>query len=221
VRSRITAAAERAGRDPGGVLLVAATKTVDPARVAELGSLGVRDLGENRVQEAAVKAAALRDPALRWHLIGHLQTNKANRAAALFAVVHSVDSERVAEALSLRRPDGLPQLEVLVEVELTGLAGHTGAPPERLDAVARAVIAQPRLRLRGLMTMAPPVDDPQQARPTFASLRTLRDELQQRLGTPLPELSMGMSDDYEVAVEEGSTIVRVGRALFGERPARA
>jgi PLP dependent protein len=221
VRSRIAAAAERAGRDPSGVLLVAASKTVEPARVAELIAMGVRDLGENRVQEAAAKAAALPGPAdLRWHLIGHLQTNKVSRAAPLFDVVHSVDSARVAAALSARRPDDLSPLDVLVEAELTGIAAHTGVPPEQLEAVARAVLAEPRLRLRGLMTMAPPTPDQAGARPTFARLRTLRDELEHRLGIPLPELSMGMSGDYEVAVEEGATIVRLGRALFGERPPR-
>lgn len=220
VRSRIAAAAERSGRDPAAVLLVAATKTVDPARVAELVALGVRDLGENRVQEAAAKAPGLSGQGLRWHLIGHLQTNKANRAAPLFDVVHSIDSARVAEALSDRRPDGLAPLDALVEVELTGIAGHTGVPPGQVEALARAVLAQPRLRLRGLMTMAPPVDDAQRARPTFARLRTLRDDLQQRLGAALPELSMGMSNDYEAAVEEGATIVRIGRALFGERAPR-
>lgn len=220
VRSRIVAAAERAGRNPATVLLVAATKTIDPARVAELIALGVTDLGENRVQEAAAKATALPDQALRWHLIGHLQTNKANRAAPLFDVVHSVDSARVAEVLSDRRPPDVAPLDVLVEAELTGIPAHTGVPPQHLEDVARAVLAQPRLRLRGLMTMAPPVEDPAAARPTFARLRTLRDDLQQRLGAPLPELSMGMSSDYEVAVEEGATVVRLGRALFGERPPR-
>jgi len=225
VRGRIAAAAERAGRDPGAVLLVAASKTVEASRVAEMVALGVRDLGENRVQEAAAKVPALAaiagPPGLRWHLIGHLQTNKANRAATLFDVVHSVDGGRVAEALSSRRPEELPPLDVLVEAELTGIAGHTGVPPEQLEEVVRSVLAAgPRLRLRGLMTMAPPVPDPDLARPTFARLRTLRDDLQQRLGVALPELSMGMSDDYEVAVEEGATIVRLGRALFGERPPR-
>jgi PLP dependent protein len=220
VRSRIAAAAGRAGRDPSAVLLVAVTKTIEPARVAEVVALGIRDLGENRVQEAAAKAAALGDPGLRWHLIGHLQTNKANRAAALFDVVHSVDSGRVAEVLSSRRPEDMAPLDVLVEVELTGITGHTGVAEAGVEEAARAVLAQPRLRLRGLMTMAPPVERPEQGRPTFARLRTLRDDLEQRLGAPLPELSMGMSDDFEAAVEEGATIVRVGRALFGERAPR-
>jgi pyridoxal phosphate enzyme (YggS family) len=220
IRTRIAAAAERAGRDPAAVLLVAATKTLEAERVAEIVALGVRELGENRVQEAAAKSAALPDGGLRWHLIGHLQTNKANRAAALFDVVHSVDSARVAETLSARRPDHLAPLDVLVEVELTGIPGHTGVPPAALEEVARAALAEPRLRLRGLMTMAPPVDDPDGARPTFARLRALRDDLQQRLGAPLPELSMGMSNDFEAAVREGATIVRLGRALFGERAPR-
>ena len=219
-RSRIGAAAERAGRDPSAVLLIAVTKTLPAQRVAEAVALGLREFGENRVQEAAAKAAELAPHSLRWHLIGHLQTNKANRAAALFDTVHSVDSARVAEALAERRPDQLPPLDALVEVELTGIPGHTGAPPAQAEAVARAVLALPRLRLRGLMTMAPPVDDAEQARPTFARLRELRDDLQQRLGTALPDLSMGMSNDYEAAVEEGATIVRLGRALFGERAAR-
>jgi pyridoxal phosphate enzyme (YggS family) len=220
IRTRIAIAAERAGRDPAAVLLVAATKTLEAERVAEIVALGVRELGENRVQEAAAKFAALPDGGLRWHLIGHLQTNKANRAAALFDVVHSVDSARVAETLSARRPDHLAPLDVLVEVELTGIPGHTGVPPAALEEVARAALAQPRLRLRGLMTMAPPVDDPDGARPTFARLRTLRDDLQQSLGAPLRELSMGMSNDFEAAVGEGATIVRLGRALFGERAPR-
>jgi pyridoxal phosphate enzyme (YggS family) len=219
-RSRISAAATRAGRDPAAVRLIAVTKTFAAQRAAEVVRLGVGDLGENRVQEAAAKAAEL-PPEVRWHLIGHLQTNKASRAAGLFHTVHSVDSERVAAALSDRRPLDMAPLDVLVEVELTGLAGHTGVPPERLAGVAAAAAGMPRLRLRGLMTMAPLVAAPEAARPTFVRLRGLRDELEQRLGRQLPELSMGMSDDFEVAVEEGATMVRLGRALFGERPPRA
>jgi pyridoxal phosphate enzyme (YggS family) len=214
-RRRIAAAAERGERDPAGVRLVAVTKTVEARRVAEVVALGLRDLGENRVQEAAGKAAELPD-GLRWHLIGHLQTNKASRAAQLFDVVQSIDGTRVAEALSQRR-EGMPPLEVLVEVELTGIPGHTGVPEEGLTGLAEAVAGMPNLRLRGLMTMAPPVADPADARPSFARLRDLRDRLQERIGQELPELSMGMSNDYEVAVEEGATVVRLGRALFGER----
>jgi PLP dependent protein len=218
-RARIAAAAERSGRDPQAVRLIAVSKTVEAARVAAMVALGVRDLGENRVQEALGKAAQLPDD-VRWHLIGHLQTNKAGRAATLFDVVHSVDSERVAQALDERRPAEMAELEVLIEVELTGIAGHTGLQPERLRAVAEEVVRLPRLRLRGLMTMAPYVEQPEQARPTFARLRSLRDELAAALGVELPELSMGMSNDFEVAVEEGATMVRLGRVLFGERPPR-
>ncbi|HEV7679721.1 MAG TPA: YggS family pyridoxal phosphate-dependent enzyme [Candidatus Dormibacteraeota bacterium] len=218
VRTRIGAASERSGRDPGAVRLIAVTKTVEVSRIAAAVELGLRDLGENRVQEAASKAQQL--PAgLRWHLIGHLQTNKAARAVQVFDTLHSVDSERVAEALSQRRADGVP-LEVLIEVELTGIAAHTGAPEGEVERLARSVAAMPHLRLRGLMTMAPPVTDPADARSTFARLRAVRDDVQQRIGQDLPELSMGMSNDFEVAVEEGATMLRLGRVLFGDRPQR-
>ena len=216
VRTRITEAAERVGRDPGSVRLVAVTKTVPTSRIAEALSCGVTDIGENRVQEAVSKHAEL-GGAARWHLLGHLQTNKAGRAAALFDVVHSVDGERVATALATRRPDDLDDLDVLLEVELTGLPNHTGFTEGELEAGLAAVAAVPRLRVRGLMTMAPPVADPEDARPAFARLRTLRDALEQRSGRELPELSMGMSDDYWIAVEEGATMVRIGRAIFGAR----
>jgi PLP dependent protein len=218
-RARIAAAAERAGRDPAAVRLVAVSKTVAPERVAEALAAGVTDLGENRVQEAVAKRPRLPE-GVRWHMVGHLQTNKAARAAATFAVVHSVDSVRLAELLAARRPVGLGDLEVLLEVELTGLPGHTGFAPGDLGGAVEAIGGLDGLRLRGLMTMAPPVADPEQARPAFARLRRLRDEVEQRGGVALPELSMGMSDDYEVAVEEGATMVRLGRAIFGERPPR-
>ncbi len=219
-RERIAAAAERAGREPASVRLVAVSKTVAAARVAEAVAAGVTDLGENRVQEAAAKRPQLPD-GVRWHMVGHLQTNKAARAAATFAVVHSVDSVRLAEALAARRPAELGDLEVLLEVELTGLPGHTGLAPAGLGEAVTAIAGLGGLRLRGLMTMAPPVADPEEARPVFAALRRMRDELEQRWGGALPELSMGMSGDFEVAVEEGATAVRLGRAIFGERPPRA
>ena len=219
VRARIATAADRAGRDAAAVRLIAVTKTFSPQLAAEIVALGVRDLGENRVQEAAAKIPEL--PAdVRWHLIGHLQTNKAGRAAALFGTVHSIDGLRIAEALAERRPEAMPPLDVLVEAELTGIPGHTGARPEALAELAAALLQSPRLRLRGLMTMAPLVDEAEATRPTFVRLRALRDDLEQRLGTALPELSMGMSNDFEVAVEEGATMVRLGRVLFGERPPR-
>lgn len=218
VRRRIADAAGRAGRDPERVRLVTVTKTVDAERVRQAIEAGCHDLGENRVQEAVVKREEL-PGTIRWHLLGHLQTNKAGRAAGLFDVVHSVDSRRIAGALAARRPERLGALDVLLEVELTGLPGRTGYAEAALDAAAQEVGSVEGLRLRGLMTMAAPVGDPEEARPTFARLRRLRDRLEAE-GLSLPELSMGMSDDFEIAVEEGATIVRLGRAIFGERPAR-
>jgi PLP dependent protein len=219
VRERIAAAAGRAGRDPAAVRLIAVTKSVDTARIAQAVEAGVADLGENRVQEAVAKVEQL--PAgLRWHLLGHLQHNKAGRAAGLFDVVHSVDSVRIGEALAARRPADRGDLSVLLEVELTGLPGHTGFTEVALAGGLAALRQVPGLRVEGLMTMAPPADDPADARPTFARLRRLRDALEQQTGQPLPELSMGMTGDFDVAVEEGSTMVRVGRAIFGERPPR-
>ncbi|TMB89541.1 MAG: YggS family pyridoxal phosphate-dependent enzyme [Chloroflexi bacterium] len=213
VRERIAAAASRAGRDPASVRLVAVTKGVDADRINEAIAAGVDDVGENRVQEAVRKHAAV-NAGVRWHMVGHLQTNKARRAAELFQVVHSVDSARVGEALAAGRPHQLGPLEVLVEVDLTGIPGRSGASPQTLTGVVSAVRALPGIRLTGLMTIAPQVDQPDAARPWFAQLRRLRDDLEQTLGAPIPELSMGMSDDFEVAVEEGATVARVGRAIF-------
>ena len=222
VRERIETGAARAGRDPASIRLIAVTKSVDPDRIAEAVLAGVGDLGENRVQEALAKVGHIPvgAAAVRWHLLGHLQHNKAGRAAALFDTVHSVDSARIGGALAARRPDERPDLDVLLEVELTGLPGHTGFTELALGEGLAALRAVPRLRVVGLMTMAPPGHDAAAARPTFARLRQLRDALQEQTGQALPELSMGMTSDFDVAVEEGSTIVRVGRAIFGERPPR-
>jgi len=222
-RERIAAAAARTGADAARVRLVAVSKTVAAAGVQEALDAGIRDLGENKVQEALAKRTELEQagaPGATWHLIGHLQTNKAGRAAAGFDWAHSVDSERVASALDARRPLTGPPLEVLIEVELTGQPGRTGVAAGGLAALAEVIGGLPGLRLRGLMTMAAPVADPELARPTFARLRELRDELERRVGIGLPELSMGMSDDFEAAVAEGATIVRLGRAIFGARPPR-
>jgi pyridoxal phosphate enzyme (YggS family) len=216
VRARVEAAARRAGRDPAAVRLVAVTKTVPAARIVEALAAGVRDLGENRVQEALAKRPAV-PPGARWHLVGHLQANKARLAARLFDCVHSLDSERIGERLDHLRDPGRPPLEVLVEVDFTGIDGRTGVSPETAEGVLRAAARLGRLDLRGLMTIAP-YGDPDAARACFRRLRELRDRLQERLAQPLPELSMGMSDDFEVGVEEGATMVRLGRAIFGERP---
>jgi pyridoxal phosphate enzyme (YggS family) len=214
VRERIQAAASRAGRDPGSISLVAVSKGVDVAAIEAAIAAGITDIGENRVQEAARKHAELH-AAVRWHMVGHVQTNKARRAAEVFDTVHSVDTVRVALALATGRPQRLAPLEALLEVELTGIAGRTGAPPAGLAALAREVSRMAGLRVAGLMTIAAPGAGPEAARPWFARLRTLRDETEQATGMALPQLSMGMSDDFDVAVEEGATIVRVGRAIFG------
>jgi pyridoxal phosphate enzyme (YggS family) len=216
VRGRIDAAAGRADRDPRDVLLIAVTKGVSAERVDEAISAGVEDVGENRIQEAEDKQAVVRQTA-RWHLIGHLQTNKAGRAAALFDFVHSVDSRRVAEALSTHRPPGLDPVGVSLEVELTGLATRFGVHEGDVEGVVQELVNVPAIHLMGLMTIAPFSEDPEDARATFTRLRHVRDHMEHATGWALPELSMGMSNDFEVAIEEGATMVRVGRAIFGER----
>ena len=210
VRDRIAAAAGRAGRRPEEVTLVAVTKGVDLARIREAVAAGVTDVGESRVQEAAPKVAALR-AAVRWHLVGHLQRNKAGLAAGLFSVIHSLDTVRLAEDLSRHAPQ---PVDALLQVNVAGEPQKFGVAPEGLAVVLRNTGQLPRLRVIGLMTIAPLHPDPEHARPIFRRLRTLRDEAAKVLGTALPHLSMGMSDDFEVAIEEGATLVRVGRAIF-------
>jgi pyridoxal phosphate enzyme (YggS family) len=216
VRVRITAAAQRAGRDPAEVSLVAITKGTPAAAVDAAIAAGVEDVGENRVQEAADKQRQVRGIA-RWHLVGHLQTNKAARAARLFDVVHSVDSRRVAEALSANRPAGRDPMAVLLEVELTGQPNRFGVAEADVEGVIQQLVNVPAIHLMGLMTIAPFAEDPEAARPFFMRLRHLRDHMEHVTGWALPELSMGMSGDFEVAVEEGATMVRIGTAIFGSR----
>jgi pyridoxal phosphate enzyme (YggS family) len=218
VRARIEAAAARANCDPLDVRLIAVTKGTSAARVDEVIAAGVEDIGENRIQEAADKQREVRNPA-RWHLIGHLQTNKAGRAATLFDFIHSVDSTRVADALSAHRPAGRDPLGVLLEVELTGLPTRYGVAEPDVEGVVQRLVNVPSLHLVGLMTIAPYSEDPEEARATFTRLRRLRDHMEHVTGWALPELSMGMSNDFEIAIEEGATMVRIGRAIFGERPA--
>jgi len=222
VRGRIAAAAARSGRAPGSVTLVAVVKTVGSESVAAAIALGALDLGENRVQEAegkieAVGRAAPDGAPVRWHLIGHLQRNKAARAAELFDRVHSVDRLEVAEALSRHAMAAGRRLPALVEVNVAGESSKFGVAPEALDALLEGVAALPGLALDGLMTVGPQVAEAGAARPHFARLRMLRDAAERKLHLKLPVLSMGMSGDFEVAVEEGATLVRVGTALFGPR----
>jgi PLP dependent protein len=216
VRERIALAAERAGRAPASVRLVLASKTQRPESIRAAWQAGAREFGENYVQEAAGKRGALSDlTATRWHLIGHLQTNKASVAAQIFDLVQSLDSERLAHALARAR--GSPPMPVLIEVNLAGEASKSGVAPARVEALIDAIRAH--TSVAGLMAI-PPASSPgdeSRARGYFASLRELRDRLAAATGLALSELSMGMSDDFELAITEGATIVRIGRAVFGER----
>jgi len=214
VRRTIAESAGRAGRDPGAITLVAVTKTFPVARIREAMALGLRTFAENRVQEAVPKIDEIGTDEATWHLIGHLQTNKVKFIEGRFAMIQSIDRLEVVEALE-RRLDS--PLDVLIEVNVAEEPQKTGALPKELAAITSAVRAARHLRLQGLMTIAPMAPDPEQVRPVFRRLRTLRDELSQRLGAHLPVLSMGMTDDYPIAVEEGATMLRLGRALFGPR----
>ncbi len=218
VRGRIAAACARAGRDPGEVEIVAVTKTHGAETVDEAVRAGMRIVGENKVQEAAwKKPASASGP--EWHLIGHLQSNKVRKALELFDVIHSVDSAKLADRINFIADEigALPR--ILLEVNVSGEKSKSGMPPEFVRTTLEHIAAQcPRLTVEGLMTMAPFSEDPEDARPYFRRLRELRDEMQDSLGIVLPRLSMGMSGDYEVAVEEGATWVRLGTVLFGERP---
>lgn len=222
VRERIAAAARRAGRRPEEVALMAVTKTFPPDAIREAYQAGQRLFGENRVQEFAEKAPSLGDLGVaEWHLIGHLQSNKAAKAAELFAAVDSVDSLRLAEKLNAAAQKANKRLPVLIEVNVGGEAAKSGAAPgsEELEQMLTAVAQLEALQVRGLMTIPPFAEDPQQARPYFRKLRELRDQIAARRlpGISLDVLSMGMSHDFEAAIEEGSTCVRVGTAIFGER----
>lgn len=223
VRARIDRAARSAGRDGAQVSLLAVSKTHPPERVLAACEAGQLSFGENYVQEAAEKMDALagmlgkeRAAALEWHLIGPLQGNKARVAAERFAWVHSVDREKIARRLSDLRPQALPPLNVLIQLNVSGEATKSGAAPEDAPALARAVSALPRLRLRGLMAIPAPTDEAALQRARFVQVRRIYDELRAQ-GLPLDTLSMGMSDDLEAAIVEGSTMVRVGTAVFGAR----
>jgi len=219
VRERLEAAARRAGRDPAGVRLVAVSKTIEPARIQAAIAAGQRVFGENYLQEAQPKIAAL-GPGLEWHLVGHLQSNKAKKAAELFSLIHSVESAKLARALN----DAAARLnkiqDVLVQVQLSKEETKFGVAPAETAGLLQEIARLSQVRVLGLMTMPPFFDDPEAARPFFRALRELRDELVRRGVTdnPLPELSMGMTGDFEAAVEEGATLIRVGTAIFGLRP---
>jgi pyridoxal phosphate enzyme (YggS family) len=222
VRERMRVAAVRAGRDPGSITLMAVSKTFPAESIREAYGAGIRVFGENRVQEFAGKAGALHDLAdVRWHMIGHLQSNKAGKAAELFHVVDSVDSLKLAEKLDEAARTAGRKLRVLVEINVGGEAAKTGIGSDsaELDRLLGEMARLQHLEVRGLMTVPPYTEDPQGARPYFRRLRELRDQIAGRHlpGVGMDELSMGMSHDFEVGIEEGSTCVRVGSAIFGHR----
>ena len=221
VRGRIEAAARRSGRTQGSVTLIGVVKTQSLEAIAAAVELGLRDLGENRVQEAELHQQHVARTAARWHMIGHLQRNKMNKALPMFDLVHGVDDAELGEALALRARAAGRSLPVLVEVNVSGEDSKFGVTPGALPALLDRLAALDGIEPRGLMTVGAPVATPGMARAGFARLRALREDGERRLGRPLPELSMGMSGDFEVAIEEGATLVRVGSALFGARDAEA
>ena len=218
IRERIDRAARRSGRDPASVRVLAVTKTVLPERIREAAAAGLTAFGENRIQEALGKMDVLQDLSLEWHFIGHLQKNKVKYLPGRFALVHSIDSLELAALVHKAcfkrdRPQA-----ALVQVNVSGEASKFGLPPEALIPMLKGARELTHIRLEGLMTIPPFAPDPEAVRPCFARLRELRDQARSELKMDLPHLSMGMSHDFEVAVEEGATWVRIGTALFGPRP---
>jgi pyridoxal phosphate enzyme (YggS family) len=220
VRTRIAAAAQCAGRSVDSITLVAVSKSQPAAAVLAAARAGLRDFGENYLKEALAKRDALPELSLTWHFIGQIQSNKTQPIAQAFAWVHGVDRLRIAQRLAAQRPFYAPPLNVCLQVNIAGEPGKGGASPPELPALAAAVAALPRLALRGLMCVPPPQTEPAAQRHWFAETRRLFERLN-AAGARLDTLSMGMSADFEAAILEGATIVRVGTALFGERPRRA
>ena len=236
VRARIEGAADRVGRDPSTITLVTVSKTVEPERILLAHELGLRTFGENRVEEAETKIPFLTkriqeadNEIPSWHLIGHLQSRKSARALALFDLIHSVDSVRLASRIRRQAGEAGEIAPILLEMNVSGESSKYGFPlalgddddesTRRFMSEVEGILALPWLDVRGLMTVAPIMQDPQKVRPYFRWLREWRDRLLERFsGHALPELSMGMTDDFEVAVEEGATLLRLGRAIFGPRP---
>jgi pyridoxal phosphate enzyme (YggS family) len=214
VRERIDAATLRSRRDASSIRLVLASKMQPASAIRAAWQAGARDFGENYVQEAVSKRAELHDLAdIRWHLIGHLQSNKARLAASAFALIHSVDSARLVNALA--QAQSSPRVRALIEVNVGAESSKSGVAPDEIAHLLDA--SRDKIEVAGLMTIPPPSARPELARPYFAALVEMRDRLAIETGITLSELSMGMSDDFEIAIEEGATIVRVGRAVFGER----
>lgn len=219
VQARIEHACLKSGRRPEEIRLIAVTKSVEVPQIEAAIEAGIREIGENRVQEALPKFDKIKAP-VTWHMIGHLQTNKVNKALEFADMIQSVDSLRLAEAIQ-KRADRLDRdIEVLVEVNTSGEASKFGFAPEEVVSAVEEIAHMPRLRVKGLMTIGAFLPDPEDVRPCFVRLRHLREQIRERSlpHVDLEILSMGMTDDFEVAIEEGSTMVRVGRAIFGDRP---
>ena len=218
VRERIARAAERAGRSADDITLIAVSKTFDSATVQQAVDAGARDLGENRVQEAIAKVGVVQGEA-RWHLIGHLQSNKARQAVEAFDVIHTIDSNQLADRLDRIAGEVGRRPSVLVQVDLAHEPTKSGADESELPGIIEALESASHLEFRGLMTLPPFFDSPEQARPYFRKLREILEGLNRHRSTDqrLTELSMGMTNDFEVAIEEGATMVRVGTAIFGVR----
>lgn len=220
VRARVDTAAQRSGRQPDEVRLIAISKTHPATVIKQVCQLGATDFGENRVQEAEGKIAEIGRENVRWHLVGHLQANKARRAVSLFDVIHSLDTLDLAQRLDrLCAEEARESLPVLIQVDLGHEETKSGIDESELNHLVENIGPLTRLKLIGLMTLPPFFEDPEQSRPFFRRLRELRDELNQRgaFGDRTGELSMGMTHDFEVAIEEGATMVRIGTAIFGER----
>ncbi len=216
IRRRIAAACKKAGRNPEEITLIAITKTFGIDDIREVLRAGVRDVGENYVQELLRKRNALGDEDIRWHFVGHLQTNKARQIAAWIHAVHSVDSVRCARELSVQAGKAGRQVNVLVEVNTTGEKSKYGIVPGEAAGIAREISLLPHLNFIGLMTIGPLLPDPESSRPAFRMLADLRASLEKD-GIRVPQCSMGMTNDFEAAIEEGATMVRIGTAIFGKR----
>jgi len=218
VRAQITAAAQRAGRNSEEITLVAVSKTKPLELIQIAYNLGVTHFGENRIQEALSKVAVFSPPNIAWHMIGHLQTNKAGKASSAFACIHSVDSLHLAKLLNRHAERAGIRQAILLQVNISGELSKEGMTVEETLPLARQIVALPHLDVQGLMTIAPLLNDAEEVRPVFRALRHLHGQLRHEIpANAWPHLSMGMTDDFQVAIEEGATIVRVGRAIFGAR----
>lgn len=219
VRRTVAVAAERWSRDPAGMTVLAVSKIQPPEAIRAAAAAGQRDFGENYLQEALTKIDAVADPALRWHFIGAIQSNKTRAIAERFDWVHTVDREKIARRLNAQRPDELPPLNVCLEVNVSNESQKAGAAPDEVEALAEAVAGMPRLKLRGLMALPAPADEFEAQREPFKKLSALFAQLRAK-GHEIDTLSMGMSGDFEAAIAEGATVVRIGTAIFGARARR-